>query len=211
MGQTARVPARRTQQERREETIARLLDATASTIHDLGYAHTTVQEICTRAGLSQGALFRHFPSRRAVLVATAERVARHQTAEFAARFAGTHWTPDTLVDALRLLRSQVRSPSNQVWHELVRAARTDHQLREDLAPALRDYHRRTGLAAAAFARELFPWDDDLQAALRITVSCLDGEAAVAEVMPDEERDDATLAMLAQFLQSRFVPTQETIS
>jgi AcrR family transcriptional regulator len=207
------VPARRTQQERREETISRLLDATVSTVHDLGYAHTTVQEICSRAGLSQGALFRHFPSRRAVLVATAERVAREQTAEFAARFEGTRWTPDTLVDALQVLRSQVRSRSNQVWHELVRAARTDDRLREELAPALRDYHRRTGRAAAAFARDLYPWGDDLQAALRITINYLDGEAAVAEVMPDEERDDATLAMLAQFLrtqflQTRFAPTQE---
>jgi AcrR family transcriptional regulator len=202
------VPARRTQQERREETIARLLEATASTVHDHGYAHTTVQEICSRAGLSQGALFRHFASRRAVLVATAEWVAREQTAEFAARFDGARWTPDTLVDALRLLRSQVRSRSNQVWHELVGAARTDAQLRADLAPALREFHRRTGQAAASFAADLFPWDDDLQAALRITISYLDGEAAVAQVMPDEERDDATLAMLARLLQSRFAPTQE---
>lgn len=192
---------RRTQAERREETIARLLDATEVVIDDAGYAHTTVAAVCAEAGLSQGALFRQFPHRRALLVATAERVAQRQTAEFAEQFSGVTLSGTTVLEALVALRRLVRSRSNQVWHELVRAARTDAELRADLEPALRDYHRRTAIAGTAFAGDL--WSDDFQAVLRIIVNYLDGEAAVAHVLPDPRRDDATLRLLANLAQPLF--------
>ena len=66
---------RRTQAERREGTIGALLDATEDVLHERGYAATTVAAVCERAGVSQGGLFRHFATRRALLVAAAERVA----------------------------------------------------------------------------------------------------------------------------------------
>ncbi|GAB2885610.1 TetR/AcrR family transcriptional regulator [Nocardioides pacificus] len=202
-----RVPPR-TQTQRREETIARLLEATAETVHELGYARTTVQAICTRAGLSQGALFRHFPTRRAVLVATAEWVARQQTEEFAHRFAGVDLDEASLLEALRQVRSQVRSRSNQVWHELVRAARTDPELRADLQPALRAFHRRTASTAADFVGAA-GGHPDFQTALRIAINYLDGEAAVAEVLPDADRDEETLRLLARMLEDlRTAPAPE---
>ena len=193
--------SRRSQAERREETIARLLDAAEVVVGAAGYAHTTVAAVCAEAGLSQGALFRHFPHRRSLLVATAERVAERQTDEFAEQFRGVTLSEATVLDALIALRRLVRSRSNQVWHELVRAARTDAELRADLEPALRDYHRRTAIAASAFAGDL--WSDDFQAVLRIVVNYLDGEAAVAEVLPDHKRDDATLRLLASLAQPFF--------
>jgi AcrR family transcriptional regulator len=199
--------SRRSQAERREETISRLLDATEVVVAASGYAHTTVAAVCTEAGLSQGALFRHFPHRRALLVATAERVAERQTDEFAERFNGVTLSEATVLDALVALRRLVRSRSNQVWHELVRAARTDAELRADLGPALRDYHRRTATAASTFAGDL--WSDDFQSVLRIIVNYLDGEAAVAQVLPEPRRDDATLRLLADLAQPLFTPHQET--
>ena len=198
---------RRTQADRRQETIGRLLDATEVVVAASGYAHTTVAAVCAEAGLSQGALFRHFPHRRALLVATAERVAERQTGEFAEQFRGVSLSADTVLEALVALRRLVRSRSNQVWHELVRAARTDAGLRADLEPALRDYHRRTAVAASAFVGDL--WSDDFQSVLRIIVNYLDGEAAVAQVLPDPPRDDATLRLLADLAQPLFIPHQES--
>ncbi|UUZ61897.1 hypothetical protein [Nocardioides sp. B-3] len=110
-------------------------------------------------------------------------------------------------DALVALRRLVRSRSNRVWHELVRAARTDAELRADLEPALRDYHRRTAIAGNAFAGDL--WSNDFRAVLRIIVNYLDGEAAVAEVLPDPRRDDATLRLLAGLTQPFFTSHRET--
>ena len=198
---------RRTQAERRDTTTARLLDAVEAVVSESGYAHTTVAAVCAAAGLSQGALFRHFPHRRALLVATAERVAERQTDEFAEQFRGVSLSADTVLEALVALRRLVRSRSNQVWHELVRAARTDAELRADLEPALRDYHRRTAIAASSFVGDL--WSDDFQSVLRIIVNYLDGEAAVAQVLPDPSRDDATLRLLADLAQLLFTSPRES--
>ena len=50
----------RTQQQRREETRARLLDAAIDTIVEIGYARASAAVIARRAQVSDGALFKHF-------------------------------------------------------------------------------------------------------------------------------------------------------
>ena len=179
------------QTERRAATVARLLDAVEVVLHERGYAATTVAAVCEQAGVSQGGLFRHFPTRRALLLATAERVAERQT-----RPAPTGLD---LLDALRRLRSLVRSPANVVWHELVHAARTDPDLRAGLAPALRAYRRRTAVAVAALMPPGQQWTPEHQTTLRIVVTYLDGEAAVAHVLPDPRTDEVTLRRVADLV------------
>lgn len=201
----ARMPTlrpRRTQQQRREETIGRLLDATADALYEVGYSHTTVQEICSRAGLSQGALFRHFPTRRAVLAATANRVAEEQVQAFRSRFEGVVASPETMLPALRELRDLTRSHNNQVWHELVHAARTDEKLRHEIQPALRDYRRRSAQALNEFAGPMFPSEDELRATFRICFHYFDGEASASAVLSDTEREEKSLQILADLVLSR---------
>jgi AcrR family transcriptional regulator len=180
-----------TQLERRTATIARLLDATEAVLHEHGYAATSVAAVCARAGTSQGGLFRHFATRQALLVATAGRVAERQTTDVPAGL--------DLLDGLRHLRDRVRSPANVVWHELVHAARTDAGLRDALVPALREYHRRTRVAVSGLLPAGREWTERHQTALRIVVTYLDGEAAVAHVLPDPERDERTLRDLAELV------------
>ncbi|CNT76913.1 TetR family transcriptional regulator [Mycobacterium tuberculosis] len=48
----------RTQQQRREETVARLLQASIDTIIEVGYARASAAVITKRAGVSVGALLR---------------------------------------------------------------------------------------------------------------------------------------------------------
>jgi AcrR family transcriptional regulator len=43
-----------------------ILDAALATFVELGFGHATVAHVCTRAGISNGALFHHFPSKDAV-------------------------------------------------------------------------------------------------------------------------------------------------
>ena len=75
---------RRTQAQRREGTIGALLDATVSCLAERGYAATSTAAVCAEAGVSQGALFRHFPTRHALLVATAAHVATRNVEAFRA-------------------------------------------------------------------------------------------------------------------------------
>jgi AcrR family transcriptional regulator len=66
--------ARRSQQERRDETQRRLLEATLACLTELGYARTTTPEIVKLAGVSQGALFKHYPSKAELLSASIEHL-----------------------------------------------------------------------------------------------------------------------------------------
>lgn len=56
-----------TQAERRASTRGALLDATTGSLVAHGYAGASTTAICAAAGVSQGALFRHFPTKGALL------------------------------------------------------------------------------------------------------------------------------------------------
>ncbi len=144
--------ARRTQAERRAGTIRSLLDAATDALVEVGYARASIQEICRRAGVSHGGLFRHFPSREALMVAVAEDAGAQVMARFRSRFQAGSRRRKPLEHALGLLREACASRPNQAWYELVMAARTDTPLRTAMAPFARAYYR----AIAGLARELLP-------------------------------------------------------
>jgi len=156
---TRRRVAHRTQQERREETIGKLLDATIDALADVGYARTSVSEICSRAGVSHGALFCHFGSRLELIAAAAEEVGRRHLerlrAEFEPADKATGPESDALARAVRFLDAAAHSRTNAVWHELLVASRTDEELRPAVRRAMGRYAARIEAAAA----ELFGADD----------------------------------------------------
>src|SRR5258707_311423 len=50
----------------------KLLDAALATIREKGYSSTSVDELCTQAGVSKGAFFHYFKSKDALAVAAAK-------------------------------------------------------------------------------------------------------------------------------------------
>ncbi len=64
------VPRRRRHLERTRQDI---LEATAEVVAVFGYQGSRIEEICTRAGISRGAFYHHFPSKEAAIVALIER------------------------------------------------------------------------------------------------------------------------------------------
>ncbi|HEX4937558.1 MAG TPA: TetR/AcrR family transcriptional regulator [Candidatus Kapabacteria bacterium] len=69
--------SRRTQLERSEAMRQRLIDATLSCLESEGYAGTTISKIVVRAEVSRGAPVHHFPTKAALIEATAEQLVRH--------------------------------------------------------------------------------------------------------------------------------------
>jgi len=167
---------RRTQAQRREGTIGSLLEATVRCLTERGYAATSTAAVCAEAGVSQGALFRHFPTRQALLVATAEHVATRNVEAFRATTEGAAVvTADDVADVLAHLRAAVLSPTNQTWRELLVAARADADLRHALLPARELLQAQMlDVAADLWADRLSA--DDLPAVLSIVVNMLDGLA-----------------------------------
>src|SRR4051812_32580691 len=106
-------PPRRTQQERREATSRKGLDAAPDTLIELGYARTPVQAICARAGVSQGGLFRHFATHEDVMVAVGADVGKRILVSYRSEFEALRSREEPLVLAIRLVRDHCRSRLNQ--------------------------------------------------------------------------------------------------
>jgi AcrR family transcriptional regulator len=192
----AAAPARRTQEERREGTIRKLLDAAADALVDDGYAAASVQNVCARAGLSQGALFRHFATREALMVAVGEDVGRQMLARYKRDFEALRDKEEPLVLAMRLVRERCRSRLNQAWYELAVAARTSASLRKGLRPVAERYHDEIG----ALAVELLPdvaaaMGDRFQALVSLIIAVFDGESLHRFVLSRPALDDQRLELL----------------
>jgi AcrR family transcriptional regulator len=108
----------RTQQQRREETIARLLDASIDTIIEFGYARTSAALITKRAQVSEGALFRHFPTMRDLMAATLREAGRRQLELYASRIAQAPAGPPAPEAVLPIVRDITRNPTHGVIYEL---------------------------------------------------------------------------------------------
>ena len=132
----------RTQQERREATIGRILDATVAALGEVGYTATTIAEVCSRSGVSSGGVFRHFPTRLDLMVAAADEVRKRQFEKYReglARLGVIDRSYESVLASLQLVRSACRAPINAAWYELLGAARTDPALRERLEPLAARY------------------------------------------------------------------------
>jgi AcrR family transcriptional regulator len=189
---------RRTQQERREQTIARVVDATIDALCELGYTRTSVSEIGARSGVSQGGMFRHFETRLDIVVAAAAEVARRQLSTFGELLAGTDGSLRTI---LELTRSATRAPINAAWHELLSAARTDAELRARMDALITGYYAQIiALARTQPALDRVP-ADVLEPLVLMVIHAFDGEALASVVHPQPALDTITLDLLEAMLTS----------
>ncbi len=78
----------------RPSAKSRILEAAIAVIREKGYAASTVDDLCTAAGVTKGAFFHHFPTKDALGVAAAEHWGQRAKALFEA--APFHALPDPL-------------------------------------------------------------------------------------------------------------------
>src|ERR1700754_675326 len=129
----------RTQQQRREETVARLLDASIDAIIEVGYARASAAVIARAAQVSDGALFRHFPTMGDFMAATAREVMRRQLEFVTKRVAEIPADQSAIEAAVRIQWEATTNATNTVMFELMVAARTDEKLCATLQTVLAEY------------------------------------------------------------------------
>jgi AcrR family transcriptional regulator len=172
----------RTQQERREDTRARLLAATIECLVEHGYAGTTTQRVQDRAGLSRGALLHHFATKEALLVAAVSHVADGQISAARAEAAAG------AASEVELLHHVMSGPLFLAGLELWQAARTEPALRAALLPA----ERRVGAAVRELLDELFPASRTSRAEVDGLLALYRGLALTSVLRSDADLDRQVL-------------------
>ena len=197
LGGSARQPPR-TQAVRRAETRRALLDATIDCLAEEGYAKTTTRRVAERAGVTPGALQHHFATRAELL----GQARRHLGITFAKQMLEGRWSNISSVQ----LRAQglldqmwelLRGPLFAALVELLVAARTDADLRAELADAERDGASLAAAASRVLNPELAerPGFPELLATVRATMRGL----AMARFVDAEDADTAWPATRAHLL------------
>jgi AcrR family transcriptional regulator len=122
-----------TQQARIDAMRARLLDATADCLVELGYSGMSTNDVVRRAGVSRGALAHHFPAKADLVAAAAQRLVAGQADEFRRRFRELPPKRRTIAGAMDVLWACYETPTFVALLELTVAARSNADLRAVLA------------------------------------------------------------------------------
>jgi len=190
---------RRSQPQRRAATRARLLAATQAALVELGHAGTTTPEVCRRAGVSQGALFKHFASKGELLAATAEQLFAHLIDAYRDTLPRLAGVQDRAAAAVQLLWEVFEDPRLLAAIELYGAARTDRELATRLAPVA----ERHGENLRQLARELFPEaaarNPDFDAVVSVVVQAMQGATLGSLASGDRRAFAPLLALLTDLV------------
>jgi AcrR family transcriptional regulator len=146
-------------QRRSVATRARLVESAVEILVEQGLAGASTPRIAERARMSQGALFKHFPTKDAILATAVESMLHGFVSDFETQMqvARLHARSPADADALvtaacAALWKIFRTREMRATFEVYIAARTDDAIAHRLAPIL-DRHRDAILAQA---RALFP-------------------------------------------------------
>lgn len=181
----------RTQEQRREQTRTSLLEATIECLVALGYARTSVQEICARAGVSKGALQHHYSSKSELMAAAVQ----HLTEQLKQQRVGT-------VEQLPAGGERISAAIDMLWEaysgtlatavmELWVAARTDPELRAAIHPVDRALGRSVLEHVTAMAGDDVP-PERMEMLFWLTVNLTRGLALDAELGGDPTRREQLL-------------------
>ncbi len=138
--QPGRAPARkrRTQAERSEEMQQRLVEAAAQVLRRKGYAGLRTDEVSRVAKVSRGAQQHHFPSKDALVLATAAHLMRGSLRRGAARARAARGLGDPIEAIIQDAIDFFLGPDFGVMLDLVLAGSKDRALREAIYADTRD-------------------------------------------------------------------------
>jgi len=143
-----------------------------------GLAGFTTTEVCRRAGLSQGALFKHFDTKADLLAAVTEYLFDELRSDFEARFIDLPAAERNPRRGVDLLWEQMLDDRLAAAYELYTAARTDADLRAALEPVVGAHVERIHALAAA----LIPGVEDSRRRSVVDLALLSMQGLVIQQM-----------------------------
>lgn len=164
---------------------ARLLDATVSSLVEVGYAATTTLEVQKRAGVPRGTLQHHFPTRADLLAGAVEHVALRRIAQLEAEFAALPDGADRLGRAVDMTARMLSGGSFLAALEMWVAARTDPELRAAFLPLEVTLFEQMQTRVREAFRAEFPDDPRVPILTEFTIEIVTGLAMKAMLAGDD--------------------------
>ena len=142
--QTDAVPPRDTQSKqeaRSTRTRNAICEATIACLVEYGYGETTLGRVVEKAGVSNGALLHHFPSKEHLMTAAARHLLARTFERPKRRLPDNPTDRDVIATDLKTNWSYyINTPQYRALLEILIALRTDKTLRQQIAPTLHAYH-----------------------------------------------------------------------
>lgn len=182
MNRTTTVPPS-PQQARAVATREKIVRATVAVLAESGVAGASTSAVAKFAGVSQGALFRHFPSKALLLATATERILDSLFTETGMQFVLAFDGEDPVKGGIDALWAVFTDTRLYGAFEIFLAARTDADLRERVEPILIAHAERE----LEFAKLIFPHAADRPDFGSIVfgiLSTLQGAALVAGAITD---------------------------
>ncbi len=177
---------RKTQAERRHDTLQKLHDATVKCIVSQGFSRLTTIEIARTAGVSQGALFRYYPTKTAAVAGATCHLFAKVMHDFE-QLLGEAERPD-LTRIVDDLETWFRSEDFTAVSRLFAESSADPELREAIQPIV-EQHR---LNTHALIERVFPAADHgfMRSAAHAVIYLMQGIATEKHLFADDfiERD-----------------------
>jgi AcrR family transcriptional regulator len=128
-------------QQRRALSIEKILAASLQELQMVGYHGLRTVAVARRAGLSEGTLFRYFPTKVDLTVASLDRALISQLQQL--QVAYSNMAKPIIRSAMLEVLWGVLAQKELLWtHELIAALSTDEQLRSVIAPCLLAHDQR---------------------------------------------------------------------
>ncbi|MBE7185176.1 MAG: TetR/AcrR family transcriptional regulator [Methylobacterium mesophilicum] len=144
--------------ERRDLQIQRILDAAKACFVRSGFQGASMQQICTEAGMSPGALYRYFPSKEAIIAAIAEADRKHDAEIFRLMEQAPSFFEGMIICGMAHIR-RAHADGNAAMFTEIRAESMRNPLIHDTClQCMRDVENdfRISLRRAIDAREIDP-------------------------------------------------------
>ena len=180
-----------------------LIEAAISSLHDYGYADTTVARIARKAGVSSGTVHHYFDGKDDLLFATMQHMLRDLRAETLKRLKQAQTPRDRLsaIVEANFAPSQYSPDVMTAWLALYGSARQS----ANLTRILRLYDARLKSNLSDAFRKLT--DPDTAAELALGVSALiDGVWLRAALFGDIYNRDTAIHLVESYIDSQLPPT-----
>lgn len=187
-----------TQTERREATRSALLAAAVESLMEHGVGGFTTSDVVRRAGLSNGALFRYFPTKADLLAATVEHVFVRLREDYEAAFVSLAAEKRTVENLVTMLWGVMSDPALGAAFEVYTAARTDAWMQSAIEPVMADHlERLQELARELVAQVSVAEDDMIRRAVDLAILSMQGLALNLMARPDPDAADRLVTGLVE--------------